>query len=133
MTSRRALQGVILLLSLIPLTFGSMGLVFGAEPLSGGLPVTASLDNQFRFMAGWYLVLAALIWWIVPRIERETAVFRIVCGAIFLGGLGRLASIAALGSPVTSMIAGLALELVVPLLAVWQTRVGRTAMLQPAA
>lgn len=124
MTSRRALQAVLLVLSLIPLVFGTMGLVTGAAELNDGGAVTASLDSQFRFMSAWYVGLAALIWWIIPRIEREATVFRIVCGAIFLGGIARLVSVPAHGWPQPPMIAGLALELVVPALIVWQARVG---------
>ena len=124
MISRRLLQAVVLLLSLIPLAFGGLGLAFGAGRLSAP-EITAALDSQFRFMAGWYLALAMLCWWIMPRIERETAVFRIVCAAVFLGGVGRLLSIAAHGWPPAHMVAGLTLELAVPLLVWWQASVAR--------
>ena len=126
MLSRRALQAVVIVLSLIPLAFGGLGIAFGADRLAG-TGVSAALDSQFRFASGWYLALAMLCWWIAPRIERETTVFRIVCAAVFLGGVGRLLSLAAKGAPPHYMAAGLALELVVPLLVVWQASVAKTA------
>ena len=127
MFNRRALQIVLLVLSLIPLAFGILGLAFGAGRISGGAAVTAELDSQFRYLSGWYFSLAMLCWWIAPRIERETTVFRIVCAAVFLGGIGRLVSLSAVGQPPAMMLGALALELGVPLLVVWQAQVAKSA------
>jgi hypothetical protein len=101
--------------------------LFGAAGLQGTLAVSASLDSQFRFMAGIYLAIAALAWWVAPRVATATAIVRIVCAAIFIGGLGRLAAIAQYGLPETPMIAGLVLELAAPLLIIWQNSVARDA------
>jgi hypothetical protein len=45
---------------------------------------------------------------------------------VFIGGLGRLASLAIIGVPSAGMVAGLAMELLVtPLIALWRERVER--------
>jgi Domain of unknown function (DUF4345) len=123
--SRRVLQAVILLLSLLPLTFGSLGILFGADRLNSGTPVSADLDSQYRFLSAWYLGLAALAWWIVPRIEQQTSLFRILCVAVFLGGIARLLTIQIVGWPQTHFLVVHAAELLFPLLIVWQARISK--------
>jgi hypothetical protein len=76
-------------------------------------------------MSGWDVGLALVIWWIVPRIESQTALFRIVCGAVFLGGLGRVAAWHVTGAPAVAVMAVTAIELLVPVLIPWQARVAR--------
>lgn len=127
MTSKRGLQICLAILAVTPLLFGLLGLVFGADRLSDGLPVSPSLDSQFRFMSGWYLALAGIALWIIPRIETETQIFRIVCACLFVGGLARIVSGLQMGWPQPVMIAGTVVELLVPLLVVWQHRVATRA------
>jgi hypothetical protein len=64
------------------------------------------------------------IWWTLPKPEERLAPLRIACAGVFLGGVGRLVSMAALGAPSdATMVAGVALEMgVVPLLLLWQAR-----------
>ena len=50
---------------------------------------TPKLDSQFRFMSAWDIGLAFVAWWFVAHIERHAGLFRLVCLAVFLGGLGR--------------------------------------------
>jgi ABC-type methionine transport system permease subunit len=122
---RRALQFIILLLSLLPLTVGCLGLLFGVEfyiPLSAANP---NLDSQFRFASGWDVGLAFIVWWIVPQIEKQTALFRIVCAAVFLGGLGRVAAWYFTGAPHTAVMIVTAIELLIPALVPWQAYVAR--------
>jgi hypothetical protein len=127
MTSRLGLQIVLGLLSAVPLVFGALGTISGAPGLNGAAAVTAGLDSQFRFLSGLYLGLAGIVWYIIPRIERETTLFAIIIGSIFLGGLARVVSWHAFGLPPSNMIAGLILELMVPALIPWQRRLARTA------
>ena len=122
---RRALQLVVLVLSLLPLAVGSLGLLLGVEfyiPVEAANP---NLDSQFRFMSGWDVGLAIIVWWIVPRIESQTTLFRIVCFAVFLGGLGRVAAWYFTGAPALAVMAVTAIELLVPALIPWQAYVAR--------
>jgi hypothetical protein len=127
--SRRALQIVIFTLSLLPLTFGTLGVVFGVARFDAGAhAVNVNLDSQFRFLSAWYLGLAALAWWIALEIEKHTALFRILCLSVFAGGLARLLSLATAGVPETRFLVVLAAELLVfPVLMLWQGRVAAAA------
>lgn len=120
---KRGLQIVLALLSLIPLYFAVTGALFGAAGLNGGEATTAGLDNQFRYFSAFYLLLFFFIWWVIPQIEKQTSIFRLVVLALFLGGLARLMSYVTVGPPTPDMIAGMVLELGSPLLAFWQAKI----------
>ena len=122
---RRTLQTILIVLAIIPLGFGAMNLFVGAERFLPIEDVTAAIDSQLRFQSAWYLGLAAIIFWIVPRIERETALFRIIILSLFVGGVARAWSWFNLGSPPVGMQFGMYLELALPLLLTLQSRVSR--------
>ena len=123
----RGLQLVLAVLSLVPLTFGLINTVGGAGLLLPQDAVTAAMDSQFRFQSAWYLALAVIIWWMIPQVERQTALFRIIVAFVFIGGLARLWSAFTLGMPPSDMFAGMVLELVLPVLIPWQARVASSA------
>ncbi len=126
---RRALQSVVLILSLLPLIVGTLGLLLGVEFYIPASAADPNLDSQFRFMSGWDVGLTIIVWWIVPRIEKETTLFRIVCLAVFLGGLGRVAAWYFTGAPAVPVMAVTAIELLVPVLIPWQAHVARQSKL----
>ncbi len=119
------LQIVAAAMSLIPLYYGAMNLVYGAARFIAAEDVTPALDSQFRFQSAWYLGLAFIIWWMIPNIERHTILFRILIGALFLGGLARVYSYIMVGAPPESMLGAMALELLLPLLIFWQGRLAQ--------
>jgi len=125
---RRALQGVLAVLSLIPLL--GLWLIWLQGPGyflgDSGVSIPSSLDNQLRYLAGVYFGTVTLtLWWAIPRIEARSEAVTIAAVGVFLGGIGRLVSIASVGMPGDpSMLVGLVLELVVaPLLVLWQRRI----------
>jgi hypothetical protein len=126
---KRALQVTVVVLSLLPLSFGTLGLVLGVEMYIPPEAATPKLDSQFRFMSAWDIGLAVVAWWLVLNIEGHTALFRIVCLAVFLGGLGRMAAWYFTGAPGTAFIAVMAVELLVPVLIPWQAYVAHQAQL----
>jgi hypothetical protein len=87
---KRGLQVVIAILSVLPLVVGALGFTFGAGLLLPPGAATPKLDSQFRFLSAWDIGLAVIVWWIIPQIEYQTTLFRIVCLAVFLGGVGRV-------------------------------------------
>jgi hypothetical protein len=117
---KRALQVIVAILSLLPFTVGILGLIWGVEFYISAEAATPNLDSQFRFMSGWDVGLAVIVWWIVPNIERQTVLFRIVCGAVFLGGLGRLAAWYFTGAPGAAIVVVIGVELLIPVLIPWQ-------------
>lgn len=124
---KRALQAVLAILSVIPLWFGLRGLIVGPKDIMPAEHVNAAIDNVMRYQSGYYLSLFMLLWWMIPNIEKHTAVFRILIIAIFIGGLGRLASYLTMGQPPVQMMAGMFLELGAPVLMVWQHLVAKKA------
>ena len=100
-----------------------------ADPIyaAAGLPAYALLDSNLRFLGGLWLVLGLALFWLIPRIEHETALFRVLWLMIFAGGVGRLLSMAFVGPPPWPFIVFTMLEIAgAPLFIVWQARLART-------
>jgi Domain of unknown function (DUF4345) len=123
---RRALQIVLGVLSLVPLTVALQGIVMGADRILPTEVVTAQFDSHYRYLSGVYLAVSFTIWWAIPTIERRGAMVRIVCLGIVAGGIGRLLSIVQVGEPDRLAIGFTVFELLgVPLIAGWQYLVWR--------
>lgn len=128
--SRRALQVATAVLGAVPVITGVVGMMGLSDPLYAGLnlPTDATLDSNMRFFGGVWLGLGLCVWWLVPRIATQTALFRAAWLMIALGGVGRLLSIALVGLPLTPFVAFTALEIVgAPLFIWWQHRVAQDA------
>lgn len=121
------LQITLAILSLIPLFFGVTGLLWGTTQFMPEGEVIAALDNQFRYWAGFYFLLAFLLWWAIPNIERQTTLLRIVCLALVLGGFGRLISLLSFGSGDPAQIGAMILEFGSIALVLWQAKLPRPA------
>ena len=110
----------------VPVITGLVQMMGIHDPLyaSLNLPGDATLDSNMRFLAGVWLGLGLASWWLVPRITEQTVLFRVLWLMIFLGGIGRLVSMASVGLPLTPFIAFTALEVLgAPLFVYWQHRV----------
>ncbi|WP_338690678.1 DUF4345 domain-containing protein [Bradyrhizobium sp. 26S5] len=123
---RRGLQIATGLLALVPILTGIITMLGVSDPLyaSSGVPALPVLDSNLRFFGGVWLGLGLALIWLVPRIESESVLYRVVWGGIFLGGVGRLLSIVMVGAPPIPFIGFTALELIgAPLFVYWQHRV----------
>ncbi|MBR0344956.1 MAG: DUF4345 domain-containing protein [Rudaea sp.] len=128
--SRRLLQILTALLGLIPLATGIITMFGLSDPLyaSMQLPQSPLLDSNLRFFGGVWCALGLALFWMIPSIERQTVLFRVIWGAVFLGGIGRLLSILFAGLPPLPFIGFTALEIVgAPLFVYWQYRVAKSA------
>jgi len=123
---KRGLQIVLGVLSLIPLLFCILGVVYGAGRFIDG-DVPAALDNQFRYLSVYYLSLTLLIWWIIPNVERHAVPIRILIGVIFLGGIARLYSHLTVGPGDPGQFGGMILELLLIVIIPWQAAVAKKA------
>lgn len=124
---KRGLQIFLAVFSLAPLYFGVTGVLFGAAAHMPAEAVTPDLDSQFRYLSGLYIGFAALIWWFIPNVDRHVWLFRLMTLAVFLGGLSRLYSYLTVGAPGPELVAGIAIEIALPLIIIWQTAVARKA------
>ncbi len=132
--SKKALQIVLAILALIPILTGGLDLVLGAQALNiagGALPSevvqNVVLDSQTRFLGAIWFGIGVILYWVITSVDKRTVLFRLLAGAIFLGGVGRLVSAFLIGLPPVEFIAATMLELIgMPLLILWQSRVSLT-------
>ena len=118
---RKALQAAVAIAALVPVTAGAAGVIFGARGQA------AAADSHFRYLSGILLGIGLVFWWMVPHIERRTAIFRALTVLVVVGGLARLYAFARRGDP-GAMHWALAMELIVtPALCLWQARVAAKA------
>lgn len=123
-------------LGLIPVLTGFVTLLGLNDPLyaSAGLPALPLLDSNLRFFGGLWLVLGLAVWWLIPRIEREVALFRVLWLMIFAGGIGRLLSMLLTGAPPLPFIGFTVLEVVgAPLFILWHATWLRQTAASPKA
>ena len=126
--SKRLLQILSAVLAAVPVVTGILGMFGISDPLYAfaGLPHSAVLDSNLRFFAGVWCGLGIALYGLIPTIEKQTVLFRALWGMIFLGGIGRLISILALGLPPIAFLAFAALEIIgAPLFILWQGRLAK--------
>jgi hypothetical protein len=123
-TSKKTLQWVIRILATAPLLSGIIGLAGIYNPIfNQKLPANLILDSNLRFLNAMSIAVALSFYYITTVIEKETIGCRIICSAIFMGGIGRLVSVYDLGLPPGPFIIFLFLELISPIIIVfWQQK-----------
>jgi hypothetical protein len=120
----RALQATIAIGSLVPITAGAAGVLFGPAPFGDHAGPLADFDSHFRYLSGLLLAIGLAYLSAVPGIERRRNRFLLLGGLVVVGGLARLFSILSSGSASPAVLAALAMELVVtPALTFWQWRI----------
>lgn len=123
---RLGLQIALGALSLIPLVFAVIGVFLGPGQF-GVEPVSAALDNQYRYLSAYYVSLSFLLWWAIPTIERHGTMLRLLVAALVLGGLARLYSHLTVGPGDPGQFVGMILELGAVVFIPWQAAVARKA------
>jgi hypothetical protein len=84
------------------------------------------LDSNLRFFSGLWLGLGLALYWLIPRIEKQTVLFRVIWIMIFLGGVGRLLSMLFLALPPVPFVGFTILEIVgAPIFVLWQARLAK--------
>ena len=93
LASQRVVQICLFIVAAICLSGGALQMYLGQPE------TTPRLDNVHRFMAGVYLATGIICLWAALTIRQQgTLVYLLALGA-FLGGIGRLVSIAKVGLP----------------------------------
>ena len=118
-----AFRIVTILIGFIPLWFGINGVLSGAAEHMGVEPFSAAMDNQYRYLSGVYIGVAAMIFFSAGDVKGRANLFRFVMLFFFIGGCARAVSYLTVGPPPTEQFAGMIIELLAPLLLVWQARV----------
>ena len=126
--NKPGLQIAMVLLAAIPVLTGIIAMLGLSDPLyaSAGIPSNAMLDSNLRFFGGIWLGLGLSLCLLIPNIEKQTLLFRVLWGMIFLGGIGRLASMLFLALPPLPFIGFTVLEIVgAPFFIWWQARLAK--------
>lgn len=130
--SKRLLQVILVMLGLVLLVAGVWGLIGGiadefyAINLNRQLPGHLILDSNLRFFSGLSLGLGIILCWLIPSIEKQKSTFRLLSLMIFIGGLGRVISMIMIGLPSPLFVLFTLLELLFPLLIVWQNQLTKS-------
>jgi uncharacterized protein YjeT (DUF2065 family) len=126
--NKRWLQIATGLLGVIPVVTGIITMFGLGDPIyaAAKIPANALLDSNLRFFGGVWLGLGLALYWLIPGIDRQTVLFRVLWGMIFLGGIGRLLSMMFLGAPPLPFIGFTALEIIgAPFFIWWHARLAR--------
>ncbi len=90
------------------------------------LPHSALLDSELRFLGGVWLGLGLTVLATVKDVEKHFALYRILWGMIFLGGIGRLISMFVIGLPPVPFIGFAVLEIVgAPIFLYWHKQISK--------
>src|SRR6185503_16837685 len=98
---RRTLQILLAMIAaILCVRFAFPGVILGgayvAPGAAGRVPL---LDSEVRFLFALALAPAALLVWLIPQVERQLTVVRIIAIVTVLGGLARLLSVVRVGLP----------------------------------
>lgn len=127
---RRMLQAAIAIAGLVPICGGTLGVLFGAAAFDPSFSLAAqdsvALDSHVRYLSGLLLAIGLTFYSLIPTIERQTLIARVLTAIVFVGGLARLYGAVTVSPPKGVMAFALVMELAVtPLLCLWQGRVAR--------
>lgn len=126
--SRKLLQILVGTAALFPVVLGLLGLLNGAESYLIKAMMNPSLDSNIRFRSAIFLTYGLAFFFILPKIEEQTALFRLLLAGLFVGGLARIFSIYKFGVPADFILFVLVLELMLPVIFVpWQRHLARKA------
>jgi hypothetical protein len=127
---RQALQVCLAVLGVVTVVIGVLGMMGVDNPLyrSVQLPRESLLDTNMRFYSGVWLVLGLTVLATVRSLEKHFALYRVLWGMIFVGGIGRLLSLLIVGTPPLFIIGLMLLELFgSPVFLWWHQRVATAA------
>ncbi|PCD04138.1 hypothetical protein COC42_07510 [Sphingomonas spermidinifaciens] len=130
---RGALQAVVALASIVPLSVAAISLARGPVWMGQAAPVATDLDSHFRYLSGIFLALGLGFASCIPGIERKGPRLRLLGALVIAGGLGRAWSFIQVGAPSAGHLGGLGIELgLVPIVLAWQAVLARrTSSLPP--
>lgn len=113
---RKGLQISLVILGLVPAITGILGMFGIDDPLyaSLGLPQNSLLDSNLRFYSGVWFVLGVTVLLTTRSLEKYFELYKILWAMIFVGGIGRLLSIALIGLPPIPFIGFTVLEILGP-------------------
>lgn len=126
-TGKRLLQFVFIALGAIAIATGLLVVVSGSGGLPGENPASATVDNELRFFAAFWIAYGIVAIRVAPRVDTEARTVRVLALTLFAAGLARAASWLAVGQPHPLFASLMFAELIgAPLVVAWQARFSAT-------
>lgn len=91
--TQRIVQVCLFLVAAIALFGGTLQLVLGQPETS------PRLDNVHRFMAGVYLSMGIIIFWVAMTVRQHRTLIYLIAFGVLMAAVGRLVSIGKVGLP----------------------------------
>lgn len=127
--SRKILQIILAMIALLAIITGLAGIITGITNEFYSVSNVKSnilLDSNLRYFSGLWLGLGLIIFWIIPSIEKQKIIVRLIFVMIFIGGIGRVFSMVNVGSPPTLYKIFTFLEIISPILIFWQNKIAKS-------
>ena len=130
--NRKIFQIILAIIGLIAVITGVMGMAGGigdefyGVDANRGIEGNIILDSNLRYFSGLWLGLGLILFWMIPSVEQKGLIFRLIAVMIFIGAIGRIYSMVSFGVPSIPFIIFTLLELLFPLLIIWQQRISRS-------
>ena len=125
---KRALQALLMALGVIAVVTGLLVVATGSDGIPGESAATATLDNELRFFAVFWIGFGVVSIRVAPRVDTETTLVRALALTLFVGGVARAVSWLSAGEPHPLFAGLMILELLgAPLVVLWQERLTRAA------
>lgn len=121
--SKKMLKISVAIISAFPLFLGANGMINGfplsvLDQLEKHSNMVASLDGSQRYLSSLLFMFGFLFYWMLPKFDLHTKLFRILLIFLFIGGLARMSSIFIHGVPGNLQLTVLGIEILVPLILV---------------
>jgi hypothetical protein len=119
--TKRALQICVAIGSLIPISAGLTGAIYGPSLTDDVLSISG--DSHFRYLSGLLLAIGLGFWSTIPSIEAKSERFLVLTLIVVTGGISRVVGLFFGPWPHWPMLVGAVMEVgVTPLLCLWQAR-----------
>jgi hypothetical protein len=124
-TMREAVRPVRLILGLGGAAAMAIGLglvFFGPALIPGAGQVSRTVDSELRFYATLFVAYGGVALWCLHQMAAKRRVIMMLAGVLFVGGVGRLCSMLAVGLPHPFFVAMTLVELGLPPVLLWLLR-----------
>ncbi|MEK6152604.1 DUF4345 domain-containing protein [Flavobacteriaceae bacterium 3-367] len=121
--SKKMLKISVAIISAFPLFLGANGMIKGIptsvlDQLEKHPDIVASMDGSQRYLSSLLFMFGFLFYWILPKFDFYTRLFRTLLIFLFIGGLARMSSVFIYGVPGNLQLTVLGIEILVPLILV---------------
>jgi hypothetical protein len=102
-------------MAIVALVTGLNVVIGGAAFVPGASgPVEATVDNELRFFAMFWIAYGGFCGWVAKNIATQYSFIPFIAVVFFMGGIGRLISTLLVGKPADILVPAMVLELILP-------------------